>query len=88
MWPLDITSPLRTQGITRSNTWNVTPGGNASIPDFTIDAYRHLKPGVTKEQCYDQRGINMLFCDGHVGTLNVREAWNAVVCPGEDRAGP
>jgi prepilin-type processing-associated H-X9-DG protein/prepilin-type N-terminal cleavage/methylation domain-containing protein len=88
MWPLDHTSPLRTENLTRSHTWNATPGGNAPVPDFLIDGHRHLKRGVKKEHCYDQKGINMLFCDGHVATLSVREAWNAVVCPGEERAAP
>jgi prepilin-type N-terminal cleavage/methylation domain-containing protein/prepilin-type processing-associated H-X9-DG protein len=54
---------------------------------FNIDAMRHLKPGTTKAQSYTAKGINMLFCDGHASPVSVKEAWNAIHNPGEDRAG-
>jgi prepilin-type processing-associated H-X9-DG protein len=53
---------------------------------FYVDSTRHLKPGTSKGQSYDAKGINMVFCDGHAASVSVREAWNAIHNPGEDRA--
>jgi prepilin-type N-terminal cleavage/methylation domain-containing protein/prepilin-type processing-associated H-X9-DG protein len=53
-----------------------TNGGLA----FYVDASRHLKPG-TKAKDRD-RGMNMLFCDGHVVPVSVREAWTAITGKG------
>ena len=53
---------------------------------FYVDASRHLKPGVTKDQAFVQRGINMLFCDGHAAPVSPPEAWDALHNPGEHRA--
>jgi prepilin-type N-terminal cleavage/methylation domain-containing protein/prepilin-type processing-associated H-X9-DG protein len=47
-----------------------------------VDSTRHLKPGVTKRFTVDQRGINMLFCDGHAAPVSLREAYNAIRNPG------
>jgi prepilin-type N-terminal cleavage/methylation domain-containing protein/prepilin-type processing-associated H-X9-DG protein len=52
-----------------------------------VDASRHLKPGTTKKQAYTQRGINMLFCDGHANAVSPPEAWNAIHNPGTNMAG-
>jgi prepilin-type processing-associated H-X9-DG protein len=52
-----------------------------------IDTTRHLKPGVTKQQAYNAKGSNMLFCDGHALSVTPREAWNAIHNPGSDMAG-
>jgi prepilin-type N-terminal cleavage/methylation domain-containing protein/prepilin-type processing-associated H-X9-DG protein len=52
-----------------------------------IDTTRHLKPGMTKQQAYNAKGINMLFCDGHALPVSAREAWNAIHNPGADQAG-
>lgn len=49
-----------------------------------VDATRHLKPGTSKRASVDLRGINMLFCDGHVSPVSLREAYNAVRNPGID----
>jgi prepilin-type N-terminal cleavage/methylation domain-containing protein/prepilin-type processing-associated H-X9-DG protein len=81
---IDWVSTLRTQPINRNNTWN--PYTGSGLPDFLIDGHRHLKRGTTKEATYDRPGTNMLFCDGHVATVSVKDAWNAVCAPGENRA--
>jgi prepilin-type N-terminal cleavage/methylation domain-containing protein/prepilin-type processing-associated H-X9-DG protein len=53
-----------------------TNGGKA----FYVDASRHLKPG---QKANDRvRGMNMLFCDGHVSPVSVREAWSAITLKG------
>ena len=53
-----------------------TNGGLA----FYVDASRHLKPG--KKAKDSDRGMNMLFCDGHVLPVSVREAWTAITGKG------
>jgi prepilin-type N-terminal cleavage/methylation domain-containing protein/prepilin-type processing-associated H-X9-DG protein len=55
---------------------------------FKIDGSRHAKPNVTKMESYNKPVTNALFCDGHAETVSIRQAWNAVVCPGEDVAMP
>ncbi|HEX8916524.1 MAG TPA: type II secretion system protein [Humisphaera sp.] len=55
---------------------------------FYVDGARHHAPGVAKAKTYSSPGMNMLFCDGHVSTVSVRQAWNAIHNPGEDKAGP
>ena len=55
---------------------------------FYVDGGRHARKGATKPETYKKPSLNALFCDGHAETLSVREAWNAVHNPGEDRAGP
>jgi prepilin-type processing-associated H-X9-DG protein len=55
---------------------------------FYVDARRHAKPNTTKKESYGSvRGMNMLFADGHAQPVNVREAWNAIHNPGQDRTG-
>jgi len=49
-----------------------TNGGLA----FYVDGGRHLKNGKAKDDRV--RGMNMLFCDGHVTPVSVREAWEAI----------
>jgi prepilin-type processing-associated H-X9-DG protein len=43
---------------------------------FYVEAGRHLKPGVKVND--RMKGMNMLFCDGHVSAVSVREAWTAI----------
>ncbi|MEM1011097.1 MAG: type II secretion system protein [Planctomycetota bacterium] len=50
-------------------------------PLFAVDATRHLR-GATKEEAMTQKGLNMLFVDGHVEKLSVAEAYNAIRAPG------
>jgi len=52
-----------------------TRGGTA----FYVDASRHAKPGMVKhnERKDNLRSMNMLFGDGHVATVTVKEAWSA-----------
>jgi prepilin-type processing-associated H-X9-DG protein len=51
------------------------------LPTFMVDGARHLKPGTTKQQSFNAKGVNMLYVDGHVNTCNVKEAWEAIVVP-------
>ena len=53
-----------------------TPTGTA----FYVDAGRHLKPGQKLDDKI--QGMNMLFCDGHVSPVSVREAWSAITMAG------
>ena len=68
------------------STWQPYTG-NAS-PTFAVDGARHLKPGTPKAQTATQKGLNMLFCDGHAESVSVTEAWNAVVSPGKNTVRP
>jgi general secretion pathway protein G len=52
---------------------------------FYVDGSRHAKRSATKLETYNSKGLNMLFCDGHAGSVSVREAWNAIHNPGSDR---
>jgi prepilin-type N-terminal cleavage/methylation domain-containing protein/prepilin-type processing-associated H-X9-DG protein len=53
---------------------------------FKIDGARHAPSNVTKPQSYNRPFTNALFADGHAETLSVKQAWNAVVVPGENLA--
>jgi prepilin-type processing-associated H-X9-DG protein len=61
------------------HTWG--PFQQSPLPNFLMDGTRHLKKSTTKLQSVNTKGINMLFCDGHVTTLTVREAWEAITIP-------
>jgi len=54
---------------------------------FYVDGARHGKKGITKIESYSSPALNVLFCDGHAETVSVRQAWNAIVNPGLDKAG-
>ena len=54
---------------------------------FYVDGARHGKKTITKMESYTSPVLNSLFCDGHVETVSVREAWNAIHNPGQDLAG-
>jgi len=43
---------------------------------FYVEAGRHLKPGAKINDRV--QGMNMLFCDGHVASVSVRDAWAAI----------
>ena len=58
------------------------PPDPTSPNHLIIDGGRHLKPGVARDKMIGLRGTNVLFCDGHAGTLSVREAWQAILWPG------
>jgi prepilin-type N-terminal cleavage/methylation domain-containing protein/prepilin-type processing-associated H-X9-DG protein len=60
----------------------VSFGGN-----FTVDGARHAPSGVSKQKTLNTPYMNMLYCDGHVATASVRDAWNAMHNPGQDKAG-
>lgn len=67
----------------KSSKWQPYDGAYVSGM-FTFDARRHGKVSIKKEQTWNGRYGNMLFCDGHAATVNVREAYNAVRNPGSN----
>jgi prepilin-type N-terminal cleavage/methylation domain-containing protein/prepilin-type processing-associated H-X9-DG protein len=70
--------------------WDFGPGDSPPVPLEVnqLDASRHLKPGATKAQAWSQKGMNMLFCDGHAEPVSVKDAWNAIHNPGNDQTTP
>jgi prepilin-type N-terminal cleavage/methylation domain-containing protein/prepilin-type processing-associated H-X9-DG protein len=68
-----------------TNTWyDMDP--SIAAPDIYVDAGRH-GPKKHLDQ-YNSPCLNMLFCDGHVVTVSVRQAWNAIHNPGQDNTLP
>jgi prepilin-type N-terminal cleavage/methylation domain-containing protein/prepilin-type processing-associated H-X9-DG protein len=65
---------------------NTVLEANWQTAHFKIDGARHGKPNITKIQSYNNKYTNALFCDGHAEPVSVREAWDAVVVPGEQLA--
>jgi len=59
---------------------------NWQTAHFKIDGARHGPTNLTKMASYNGRFMNALYCDGHAAPTSVKEAWNAVVVPGEDVA--
>ncbi|MGB7161180.1 MAG: type II secretion system protein [Tepidisphaeraceae bacterium] len=69
---------------------DIAPGGGKWQPSLTGNPYtggatiiyiepaRHLKRGATRVQQGAERGMNMLFLDGHVTPVNMKEAWAAM----------
>ena len=53
-----------------------------------IDGSRHTKQNVTKRESYTNKTSNALFCDGHAEPVSIKEAYNAISFPGEDRGLP
>jgi prepilin-type N-terminal cleavage/methylation domain-containing protein/prepilin-type processing-associated H-X9-DG protein len=81
-----LTTPLT---IKSTDTWYPVRPGEAATPTFLIDGARHAPPSVQSHvKEYTTPYTNMLFCDGHVMAVTVREAWNAIRNPGQDKAGP
>jgi len=60
--------------------YNVQPWsgltGNPAGTGFYVDAARHLRQGATPSDT--AKGMNMLFVDGHVSPVSVRDAWQAI----------
>ena len=54
---------------------------------FFIDGRRHGPPNASRKKQYESSYVNMLFVDGHASSVTVREAYNAVRYPGENKAG-
>lgn len=46
-----------------------------------LEGNRHGKANVTQKQSYNERYMNMLFCDGHAVPVSVREGWQAIANP-------
>jgi prepilin-type N-terminal cleavage/methylation domain-containing protein/prepilin-type processing-associated H-X9-DG protein len=60
---------------------------------FSVNCLRHARPPrdlstATRRASLKVKGMNMLFCDGHAGTVNALQAWNAIHNPGSDRTRP
>jgi prepilin-type N-terminal cleavage/methylation domain-containing protein/prepilin-type processing-associated H-X9-DG protein len=69
--------------------WPFDPANNIQNCHIFVDSTRHAKPGTGKLNSYRSgRYINALFCDGHVDSVSVAQAWNAIVNPGQDTAKP
>jgi prepilin-type N-terminal cleavage/methylation domain-containing protein/prepilin-type processing-associated H-X9-DG protein len=79
-----ITHVLSTPG-TFSSAGKWFPYDPVAFGAFYVEA-RHGRRGITKKQSYRAACINALFCDGHAQTISVRDAWNAVHNPGQDKA--
>ena len=57
---IDWVGTLRTQAITRNNTWN--PYFGSGLPDFLIDGHRQAPTGWNDRQCSNgQRNANGLI---------------------------
>ncbi len=54
---------------------------------FYVDTSRHNRKSMSKKESYMKPSLNMLFCDGHAATVSVRQAWNAIHNPGQEKAG-
>jgi prepilin-type N-terminal cleavage/methylation domain-containing protein/prepilin-type processing-associated H-X9-DG protein len=78
---------ISTPGTMDSTNGKWQPFDPVAFGAFYVDAKRHLKPSATKTQSYNEKGLNMLFCDGHATSVSVREAWNAIHNPGTEMAG-
>jgi prepilin-type N-terminal cleavage/methylation domain-containing protein/prepilin-type processing-associated H-X9-DG protein len=59
------------------------PFWEATGTHIRIDGARHLSPGWTKQKVLQGKGINVLFADGHVDTVNPYEAYNATMGGGK-----
>lgn len=85
------------RGLIFDATAEVVSGSGSTVRDFNpttticspftgatllIDSTRHLKTGSTKQQSYSQRGVNVLYCDGHVDTASILECVVAIRDPG------
>jgi prepilin-type processing-associated H-X9-DG protein len=70
--------------------WDYGPATPGNVPADVnqLDGGRHLKRGTTKAQAMNQKGMNMLFCDGHAEPISPRDAWNAIHNPGSDQTTP
>jgi len=55
---------------------------SAASTAILIDSTRHLKPGATKQQAFNERGVNVLYCDGHVDTATILECIVSIRKPG------
>jgi len=54
---------------------------------MAIDA-RHVRPSTPRKNAVNGPSLNALFCDGHVTSVSVRQAYNAIHNPGKDTTLP
>jgi len=84
------------EGSVGTSPWKTGPAGAANVTNFwpydfntgstwrlSVDA-RHIKPGTEKTQAINKQCVNVLFCDGHAATCNIRQCYNAIKNPGRD----
>lgn len=55
---------------------------------FSVNAIRHASPKTSRRAALRTKGMNMLFCDLHVESVTVRDAWNAIHNPGQNKVLP
>ena len=80
----DVSHVLQSTG-TMSSTSTWYP--QSTSPAFHVDGARHAPSGTPAAKQYVMPYMNMLYCDGHAAVTSVKEAWNAVRNPGENKAG-
>jgi prepilin-type N-terminal cleavage/methylation domain-containing protein/prepilin-type processing-associated H-X9-DG protein len=55
---------------------------------LTVDSMRHITPGSPAQKQASSKGINILYADGHAGSVTPDEAWIAIRGGGYDLRGP
>jgi prepilin-type processing-associated H-X9-DG protein len=71
-----------------TSEWLPFPQTDLSKPRLLFDSTRHLRSGTSKAASARQKGLNMLFADGHAQPVTIVEAWTAIRWPGLDKAEP
>lgn len=67
--------------ISETTTWYPVRPGEPATPTFYVDGARHAPPGTTRAKEYVVPFMNMLYCDGHVAPVSVKEAWKCLYNP-------
>jgi prepilin-type processing-associated H-X9-DG protein len=79
--PTVMTQPV-SMGMDYPAATSMTP------PYIAVDAMRHVAASADKKKILKQRGVNMLFVDGHAAPVTPREAWIAAYGGGRDMTDP
>jgi prepilin-type N-terminal cleavage/methylation domain-containing protein/prepilin-type processing-associated H-X9-DG protein len=74
--------------ISTASKWQPYDAVAFATDAFHVDGSRHAPNNTSKESTYRNPYMNMLFADGHVNNVSVKEAWNAIHNPGLDKAAP
>jgi prepilin-type N-terminal cleavage/methylation domain-containing protein/prepilin-type processing-associated H-X9-DG protein len=62
-------------------------GTSSNVLRFFGDGRRHGPADATRKKQYNSPYMNVVFVDGHADALTVRQAYDAVRYPGENKAG-
>jgi prepilin-type N-terminal cleavage/methylation domain-containing protein/prepilin-type processing-associated H-X9-DG protein len=84
----DSNTHIISTGATWSRGTSLFQPFSTAFGTLYMDASRHLKQGVTVKEARANRGINMLFCDGHVKPVSPTEAWVATRGGGRNSSTP